>query len=284
MAQMNAQEYYENSDNHGSYSYSTLEEMVNFFMLNFTGDSTVLGNVKRSNVIAWLKKGIQQFTFNALREVRKVELELGDTLDIILPPNYVTYTRISYVNPETGELMALSLNPNIAIGSAFLQDHNADILFDDQGLILEGTTYHEHLTDRIGTQSSASLNRNCSGDTNWGMNAAANANGYFNIDTRLGKIHFSSDNAPRVIMLEYISDGLEYTNESDIKVNKLAEIALYNYVNWNLSSNKIGIQEYIVRRFKKDYDTSYRNTKVAMMKVNLNYTMLAMNIKKNWIR
>jgi hypothetical protein len=34
-------------------------------------------------------------------------------------------------------------------------------------------------------------------------------------------------------MLEYLSDGLEYNDESDIKVLKLAEIALYNYVNYN---------------------------------------------------
>jgi hypothetical protein len=42
---------------------------------------------------------------NALQEVKAVELELGDTLDITLPPDYVSYVRISYVNPETGELM-----------------------------------------------------------------------------------------------------------------------------------------------------------------------------------
>jgi hypothetical protein len=33
---------------------------------------------------------------------------MGDTLDIIMPPDYVNYVRISYVNPDTGELMELS--------------------------------------------------------------------------------------------------------------------------------------------------------------------------------
>jgi hypothetical protein len=55
-----------------------------------------------------------------------VELELGDTLDITLPPDYVSYVRISYVNPETGELMFCQ-NENSPLATAYLQDHNADI-------------------------------------------------------------------------------------------------------------------------------------------------------------
>jgi hypothetical protein len=37
-----------------------------------------------------------------------------------------------------------------------------------------------------------------------------------------------------VLMLEYVSDGLEYIEEIDIKIVKKAEIALYNFVNYNL--------------------------------------------------
>jgi hypothetical protein len=51
---------------------------------------------------------------------------MGDTLDIIMPPDYVNYVS-SYVNPDTGELMELSRNENLPIATAYLQDHNADI-------------------------------------------------------------------------------------------------------------------------------------------------------------
>jgi hypothetical protein len=54
---------------------------------------------------------------NALQEVKAVELELGDTLDITLP-DYVSYVRISYVNPETGELMFCQ-NENSPLATAF---------------------------------------------------------------------------------------------------------------------------------------------------------------------
>lgn len=284
MAAQNPEVYYSDSDNHGSYVYVSLEEMVNNFMLNYTGDGTILRNIKRHQVIYQMKKGIQQFTFNALREVRKAELELGETLDITLPMDYVAYTRISYVNPETGQLMDLSLNPNIAIGTAFLQDHNADILFDDDGLILEGTTYFEELNDAIATQSTVDLNCGCNGEQRFTLDLTQNANGYFNIDTRTGKIHFSSDNAPRVIILEYISDGLQYSDESDIKINKMAEIALYDWTQYNLTHSRSGVQEYIVKRMEKKYIASFRNTKIAMMNINLNDTMLVLNGKKKSVK
>ncbi len=281
---MNPQDYYENEENRGTYQYITLEEMVNNFMLNYTGDDSVLGGVKRSRVIFWMKKGIQQFTFNALREIKKVELELGDTLDITMPPDYVSYVTISYVNPSTGDLMYLSLNPNIAIGTSYLQDHNANILFDDDGFILEGTTYFEELNDRVGQLTNTELNIGCC-DTNVKIvNPAGNANGYFNISPRQGKIHFSSDNAPRVLMLEYISDGLEYSSESDIKVNKKAEIALYDWVNWNLSSNKINVQEYVVRRLQKKYTASYTNAKIALMDIRIGETMLLLNARRQSLK
>jgi hypothetical protein len=74
---------------------------------------------------------------------------MGDTLDIIMPPDYVNYVRISYVNPDTGELMELSRNENLPIATAYLQDHNADILFDDDGYALEGSTYFSLLNDKI---------------------------------------------------------------------------------------------------------------------------------------
>lgn len=37
--------------------------------------------------------------------------------------------------------MVLSKNENSPLATAYLQDHNADILFDDNGFVLEGTTY-----------------------------------------------------------------------------------------------------------------------------------------------
>jgi len=279
---MNPQEYYEDEANHGEYGYVSLEEMVINFISNFTGDGKILNAVKRSQVLYQFKQGIKKFSMNALREVKKVELELGDTLDITLPPDYVNYARISYVNPESGELMVLSRNEKMAMATAYLQDHDAEILFDDNGFILEGTTYYSELNDKANKRF---FEGGCgSVHANFRLDPTQNANSYFNIDPRMGKIHFSSDNASRVIMLEYISDGLEYSNESDIKVSKLAEQALYNYVNYELMKTLFNVPMYEKNEAKRMWFAEYKNAKIAMMDIKISDIMLFLNAKRQWIK
>ena len=281
MSSQNPQIYYEYETQHGSYVYVTLEEMVLNFIANYTGDGYLLVNPSRSKIIYQFKQGIKKFSMNALREVKAVELELGDTLDIILPPDYVNYARISYVNPDSGDLMVLSENTKAPMATAYLQDHTAEILFDDQGFVLEGTTFFSELNDKVKQKN---ILGSCSSDQDFRLDTTQNANGTFHIDTRAGKIHFSSDNAIRVIMLEYISDGLEYSNESDIKVSKMAEEALYNFVNYELVRNIFGVPMYEKMAAKKNWESAYKNAKIALMNIKISDVMLCLNAKRKHIR
>lgn len=284
MASENPQLYYEDEALHGSYVYVTMEEMVNNFISNYTGDGTILGKPKRSKILYQFKQGIKKFNMNALKEVKAIELELGDTLDIILPPDYVNYVRISYVNPQTGELMVLSSNPYMPMATAYLQDNNAEILFDENGFVLEGTTLLSQLNDVITQRNVVGTVASCPNDTDYKLDPTRNANGTFHIDTRQGRIHFSSDNASRVLLLEYISDGLEYSNESDIKISKQAEEALYNYVNYNLMFPLFGVPLYEKNEAKKAWFSSYRNAKIAQANIKMSDIMLCLNAKRKWLR
>jgi hypothetical protein len=49
MASQNPEEYYSDESNHGDYVYVTLEEMVNNFIANYTGDGTILGKLDAQN-------------------------------------------------------------------------------------------------------------------------------------------------------------------------------------------------------------------------------------------
>ena len=284
MASENPQIYYEDESLHGSYVYVTLEDMVGNFIANYTGDGTILGKPSRSKIIYQFKQGIKKFSMNALKEVKAVELELGDTLDIILPPDYVNYARISYVNPDTGKLMVLSVNDSDPLATAYLQDNDAEILFDENGFILEGTTFFAGLNDVITQRNFIGTVDTCSTSTDFTLDPTKNANGTFSIDTRQGKIHFSSDNASRVIMLEYISDGLEYSTESDIKVSKQAESALYNFVNYELMRNLFGVPMYEKNEAKKMWFAEYKNAKIALMNIKISDVMLCLNAKRKWLR
>jgi hypothetical protein len=294
MSAQNPFDYYTDEDNHGSYSFIPLEQVVNNFTQNYLGDDTLHGNIPRSKVIYQAKQGIREFTFGALKSPKVVELELGDNLDIIIPYDYVDYIRISWVNKETGQIHPMSVNTKTPLGVAHLQDNSAEILFDNTGDILIGTTAIEHINDQLKHHNTDGFNDGgfygaygwgnwYSINQNWRLDTRLNANGTFNISPDGKRIHFSSESAERIILLEYISDGNELL-EKDMKIHKYAEDALYAYINDRLSKNSIRLPDYEKRNIKRTYDTLYRNARVRLLGIKPQEFMQQWKASKTWIR
>ena len=292
MSTMNPQEYYENENNQGSYQFTFLEDLVNNFMLNYSGNDTLLGKIERDRVISQMKFGIREFTFSMLHQAKVVELELTDTYDIIIPFDYVEYIRISWVNKATGKIHPMSVNKNTPLGIAHLQDNNAQILFDNDGYILEGSTVIEAVNDALVNPPIEQITQfpmypNIGFGTRydieqqWNLDPSKNFNGTFNIDNK--RIHFSTDSKDRVILLEYVSDGLG-ASESEMCVHKFAEDALYAYVHYNLCKNSIKIPNYEKINVKKEFDRLYRNAKVRMLKIKPQELIATMRAQRAWIR
>lgn len=276
MPTTNPQEYYENEDLHGEYAFVKIEDLVNNFEQNYTGDSTILGYVPRSKIVYQTKMGIREFTMGFLNEVRVVELELNDANNIILPVDFVQYIRISWVDKKTGRIRPMSQNRHTPLGTAYLQDNRGDILFDNNGQILEGTTAIEAINDNLPANQTLEnypnwpfgylgLYTRYNIDPIFNLDTTKNFNGTFNINDK--RIHFGADSESRIILLEYISDGLQVA-ESEMKIHKFAEVALYDYAHYNLAKNSIRVPDYEKRNLKKAYDTSSRNARLKLMKIN----------------
>lgn len=278
-------DYYNNEDNWGSYQYVSIHDLVNNFMLNYVGDDKQLNNVKRHNVLYQMKQGIKQFTFDALKEVRAIELELNDTLQIPLPHNYVSYVRISWVDGN-GMLHPMSMNNNTRLAEAYLQDHEYNILFDESGDILQAHESEMQKNSRgynFNREGIDGCDTKAMGNQRYYVDPTINGNGYFTIDKRKGVIAFSSNVGGRLIVIEYISDGLEY-DSTEISIHKFAEKALYDYVKLELLRNKYGIQEYVIRRNEKDYNTSLRNATIRLQQIRLTEAIFMLNGRKKWLK
>jgi len=272
--------YYQDDTQLGDYQYISLSSLVNNFISNYIGDDKLLSNVKRFNVLYHMKRGMQEFTYDALKEIRVLELEIGDTLQLQLPIDYVSYVRISWVD-SNGHLRPLIKDGRTALAKAYLQDNDFKILFDSDGFPLEAEE-----SDVIGNYSKRNIVSNEDGsstNSRYGLDPTQDTNGYFNIDKRKGVIFFSSNINSKNIVIEYISDGLEYDAE-DIKIHKFAEQALYNYVKYMIIGNKYGVQEYIVNRTKKDYDLSLRNAKIRLIELRGHEAIFLLQGRKKWLK
>ncbi len=288
MASQNPYDYYNDQEAYGSYAYVSLEDIVNNFMQQYTGDDKVLGVVKRSNVIYWAKRGIQELNYDALKEYKAIELELGDALDIVWPPDMVNWVQISWLDQQTGVYRPMAENWKTKLASAWLQDNKAEILFDDNGYVLEGTSAGEIIHKRVTAgQQAPDYRRYCCYGYNgqlWSLDTGVNYNGSYQVDSKKRRIHFGSDCASRIIILVYISDGLEYESESEITINKLAEQALMSWIYSRLIRVRDGISNVDKREAERIANTDLRNAKIRLL--NLKPAEFAQTLKaqNRWLR
>ena len=75
-----AEQYYSSSDNYGNYQYISLDKVIDTFNLRYVGDDKLINNVRRYDIIGHAKKGLQELNYDALKEIKKLELEVGDDL------------------------------------------------------------------------------------------------------------------------------------------------------------------------------------------------------------
>lgn len=287
-------QYYTNASNHGSYQYITLDEIVTNFLLMKMGNTSLINNEERYKVVWHAKRAIQELNYDALKEVRVLQLEVCDGLMYVLPPDYVNWVRISLY--KDGVLRPLSENIQTNFAQAYLQDSNCNILFDEYGNIAR-PEYSGLDLDRIRHMDKGIyLNANSPyngyegfyHDGNWyfeqqvgaryGLNTeTANSNPTFRIDKKSGVINFSSDMMGESCVLEYITDGMEGNDNSKISVNKMFERYVYAYIKYELLNDKLGVQEYVVNRARKEMMALLRNAKIRMS--NLHPGRLLMNLR-----
>jgi hypothetical protein len=83
--------------------------------------------------------------------------------------------------------------------------------------------------------------------------------------------------AGELCVLEYVSDGMENGDESSISVNKMFEEFIYAYIRYSILNSKLGVQEYVVNRAKKDKSSLLRNAKIRIS--NIHPGRLLMNMR-----
>jgi|TARA_B110000503_G_C7163312_1_gene420692 hypothetical protein len=305
MAYLTGYQYYENDgnipeeQNWGEYQYLSLGDVVNNFMLMYVGNDKLVNNVKRYDVLFHAKRAIQELNYDAMREAKVLEMSICDDLKLVLPPDYVNWIRISLY--KNGSLRPLTENIQTNYAKSYLQDNDCKILFDESGDILVGTSLLDY--DRITGQSKNMYlgDGNMNGkpgyfvDGSWffdyaigarfGLNTeTANANPTFRIDKRSGVINFSSEMSDEIVVLEYITDGMENGDDADIVVNKLFEEYIYAYIKYIILSNKVGIQEYVVARARKEKAALLRNARIRSSNIHPGRLLMNMRGRNKWLK
>jgi len=291
-------------DNYGSYSYISLEDAINNFEVAYVGSKKLISSAKRTDIIFHAKRGLQEFSYDTLKSVKSAELTIPANLTLALPQDYVNYVRASWID-QLGVKHIIYPTNNLTISPYYtqIQDEKGIPTQDNFGSDIEGTSITQERWHEGNAQDFLLDNAGLSGINdfafNWNQNGEwigyrnygglygldpqhAQMNGWFNLNEREGKMSFSSHLVNRLIVLEYISDGLAY--DADTKIPKLAEDALYAHILHAIISTRANQPEYVVQRLKKERSAKLRNAKIRLSNIKLEEITQVMRGKSKWIK
>jgi hypothetical protein len=286
-------------ENYNNYSYIKLHDIVNNFQVAYIGVGKLIPNAKRTDVIFHAKRGLQEFSYDTLKSVKSQELTVPANLSVVIPQDYVNYVKVSYID-ELGVKRPIYPANNLTKNPyrTPLQDSNGVPIQDNFNENIQASSITEerwaNANDRVISQDLTSEFYNNYGLWGWGemgFNLGrqygidpqyAQRNGWFTINEREGKMSFSSNLLQKIIILEYISDGLAY--DMDTRVPKMAEDALYAYISHAIIASRVNQPEYVVQRLRREKSAKIRNAKIRLSNVKLDEIVQVMRGKSKWIK
>ena len=283
-------------DNYGSYSYIKLNDVINNFIVAYVGNGKLIPSCKRTDIIFHAKRAMQEFSYDTLRSINSQELTIPNSLSIIIPQDYVNYVSMSWYDSQG---IAHKIYPTKLTTNPYqtpVQDGEGQPTQDANSNNIEGTSVVEerwktnfYKNDRNVNVDDVLANGPYGSGFSHGYGGVygldpqyANANGWFTINDREGKFSFSSNLVDKLIVLEYVSDGL--SSSLDTRVPKMAEEAMYAYISHAIISTRINQPEYIVQRLKKEKSAKLRNAKIRLSNIKLDEIVQTMRGKSKWLK
>jgi hypothetical protein len=285
-------------ESRGSYEYTRLNDVINNFLVAYVGFGKLISSAKRTDVIFHAKRGLQEFSYDTLKSVRSQELTVNYALNVIIPQDYVNYVRLSWTdglgvqhtiypaNELTTNPFASPVQDEVGTPTQDSQDSNIDGTSQTEAAWASGDPRRINgAFSRDVTDASVLLNTPFDGmlGQRYGLEPqTSQKNGWFTINEREGVFSFSSELKDQIIVLEYISDGNAY--DLDARIPKMAEEALYAHIIYAILSTSVGIQEYVVRRFKQERSAKLRNAKIRLSNIKLDQIIQVMRGKSKWLK
>ena len=269
-----------NSGNYGNYQFTTLENIINAFMYIYVGEGKIISKANRTDVQFHAMRAVQELSYDVLKSFKSQEIEVPNTLSMILPQDYVNYIKLVRVGTDGIERRLYPANKT--------SDPFAITQVD--GVYQYTDTDGDEITDTLTEQTPSNTSDNFDDATptnyhlydinyssdidisvegrRYGLDPQhAQINGSFFIDNLRGLIKFGSTLAGETVTLHYVSDGLG--TDSEMVVHKFCEEACYKHIAYGILSTRSNVPEYLVQRYKKERFAETRKAKIRLSNIKI---------------
>ena len=257
----------------GAYQFTSLEHIINQFIIAYVGEEKIINKVKRMDVAFHAQRALQELSFDTFKSTKAQEIEVPSTLQMILPQDYVNYVKLTWSDSAGIERMlyptSKTSNPkNIVQGNSTASTYTLssnELQYDSESDTWAAYKGHTSSTNTDDYED----------DTYWpneggryGLDPQhTQVNGSFYIDELVGKIHFGSFLSGKTVILKYISDSLG--TDAEMQVHKFAEEAMYKCIAHAIIATKKDVPEYLVNRFKKEKRAAIRQAKLRLSNIKI---------------
>ncbi len=281
----------------GYYSRINLNDIINNFIVGYTGDGKILPKIPRYDVAFWAQRAVQEFSYDIFHSEKSIEIELNSTLQISLPSDYVNYVDLSCVD-SNGVLKPIQNNKLTKATKSIAQDQDYKYLYDSEGNVIfketsdtisrfqksaEGLPQKDNENYYDGYYEDSDL-------TGYGRRYGleperVNTNGTYVLDLEAGKIYFDSYfSLGDLIVLRYISDGLGDNGDfNNVLVPKLAEDAVYSTILYNITKLRPSAAGGVAL-YKKEAAAKMRNAKIRLSNMKIKEFAQVLRGKSKWIK
>jgi len=88
--------YYEDSLVFGGYQFTSLEDIINQFLVAYVGEEKIINKVSRTDVAFHAQRAMQELSFDTFKSIKSQEIVLPPSNTMLLPHDYVNYTKLSW--------------------------------------------------------------------------------------------------------------------------------------------------------------------------------------------
>ena len=132
---------YYSGNNYGNYQFTSLDNIITQFMIAYVGEEKIISKAKRSDIAFHAQRAMQELSFDTFKSFKAQEITVPATLQMILPQDYVNYTKISWVD-SAGIKHPLYPTSKTSNPTSPLQEDNGDIItnsFKAVGALVSGS-------------------------------------------------------------------------------------------------------------------------------------------------
>jgi hypothetical protein len=123
-----------NSANYGDYQFVTLENIISAFKVAYVGENKIINKVSSVDIQFHAMRAIQELSYDVFRSFKSQEIEVPNTLKMILPQDYVNYVKLTMLG-ENGIEKILYPTSKTSNPFAVTQDANGVYQFEDKRVL-----------------------------------------------------------------------------------------------------------------------------------------------------